>query len=199
MKTTTFDLPAAIRELLDAEGATDILETILTDAATTAVETRVAASYRAIYKGKINGLKFDEPRPYTMDELNEATAFLISPEDTVRAFSDRDNVEGRAPTSNWSDPANSGHDTRDVVSDDNMNVILEDSERLLKAVTIESVLADAGINSTKTSAECLDGWNNWRRDRLARNKTEDAVARKERSEKSKAARKEMAGVLSKLA
>ena len=184
-----------IRELLNDEGA-DILETILTEAATAAVKDRVGAAYRAIYKGKF--VPFDEKRPYDMDELQEAMTFLLDPDARVRAFSDRDNREAREATGCWTDPAMSGADTREVVSDDNMAVIIEDSERLLKAIAIESFLTDCGVEAQTTSQEELDGWNNWRRDRIARNIREDHLNKEANAKRSKEAVTKMAATLAKL-
>ena len=196
MKTEVNDLPQAIRSLLESETVTDILETILTDAATQAVKDRVWSAYKGIYKGKF--VDWFEPRPYDMEELTEGMTFMLDPESRVRGFSDRDNAVGRAPSTSWSDIGNAGGDTRKPISDDNMDMVLEASTLMIKSITIESLLAKAGIEAITTSQEQLDACNNWRRNLIARNKRDEIVNDRINTAKSKEAVASMSEVLSTL-
>jgi len=194
MHKSTTEVSIAIRSILDSNENVEMFELILVNAANQAVKDRVGAAYRGIYKGKF--VNFDEPRPYDMEELTKSVTFLLNPTAHVRAYSDLDSVE--SGDTGWGTRGYTGHDTRDVVSNDNMEVIYELSTDLIQAISIESMLAEAGIEATTASPLELESWNLWRKKRIALNLKEDATNKQANAEKNAEAVASMSDILSKL-
>ncbi len=127
---------------------TDGMRVALNELANRAVYDRVSSLfYISVFSRLV-----DYGETPTDAHVEEAIGIAIAPDDFVRLSEDRTNVNANPVPAH----ADYGMDTRQVLSENQYQACIQNSERFMKAVSIETSLTNAGFEPTTTSQEMME-------------------------------------------
>ena len=130
-------------ELEDTEG----MRTTLNDTANRAVYDRVSSLFYIAVFGRL----VDYGEAPTDAHVEEAVGLAIAPDDFCRLREDLSNVNANPGPVH----TDYGLDTRQILSENQYQAVIENSARFMTAVTVERALSKAGFEPTTTKAEVM--------------------------------------------